>query len=101
MSRKRRTRQDKIIAKLKRQLSVNQTVSKSKVKTVPLKNQEKTHPKIKSQTSQKIYHHKPQLIKKDLIKTSLYSLLFTSIILLLFWYLEKGGEEFISNLLIN
>ena len=69
MSRKRRTRTQKIIAQLKRELRLEQTQPQTialepKIEFVPQKKSQDTTVKPKT-----LYAYDPQLIKNDLIKT--------------------------------
>ena len=100
---KRKTRQQKIIAKLKRELKKQQVVSVESIKSVParqkpardprrnagiksltsVKKEKTKHPEIKQRAEKAVFSYEPKLIKKDLIKTVLLSLVFLGLIFIL------------------
>jgi len=87
MAKKRKTRQEKIILQLKRQLNRQQIVQPVKSYTIPQKTisiptikksqTPKKEPTIKNQESS-IFSFNPQLIKKDLLKTLVLTLIIVS-----------------------
>ena len=118
MSRKRRTKQQKIIAKLKRQLNYQQAADKAsdnnhdknqaEFKTTKPIKEKATSPAIKATTkitdkptnkktltknhqtnlSQYFYTYDPALIKKELIKTLLLTIIFISLIFASYYVIE-------------
>lgn len=93
---KRRTRKEKTIARLRRQLKrkQSQTPKKSRKADTALPKLSKEPKKEKNKLS--LYN--PSLIKRDLTKTGAYSVLLTAIILGLYWYFELGGQTLIARL---
>ena len=104
MGKKRKTRQQKIISKLRRELSQQRVVSVNplnrKAKLTPARHQPVRDPRRnagirpikaanavktirKSKTPRTIFAYNPKLIKKDLIKTLLLSFIFLGIIFIL------------------
>ena len=94
MGKKRRTRQQKIIARLKRELKSVKTIKAvtpvKTIKSVPANHQPAQDPRpnvgIKTVTSGKksvAFAYEPKLIKKDLIKTLLLSIIFIIIIIVI------------------
>jgi len=110
MSKKRHTKKEKMLVRLKRQLAQQQ--SKLKITTEELEVSPKiSYPAVASMPTTKIkqtkeeptplkniYFYDPALIKKDLTKTLILSLIFTGIILFLYWFLEKGGQNLLSSI---
>jgi len=89
MAKKRKTRQQKMIARLKRQLAQT-NAQKLKIegkiaqkKTFKLEKQPEEKPIIKIKQKEVFFSYSPKLIKKDLIKTTILSLLFLIIIFLI------------------
>ena len=89
MGKKRRTKQQKIISKLRRQLKQQKTIP---VRHQPTPDQRrnvgiksiKSMKSVKSMNKEKLtFSYAPELIKKDLIKTLLLSLIFLSLIMIL------------------
>lgn len=98
MSKKRRTRQEKIIAKLKRQMSSRPEKKKNNAVSTGLKKtKEKAYSSEQPETSgqqqakSSLYSFDQKMIKNDLKKTGIFSIIFTVIILGLYWYFEKAG----------
>ncbi|MFC1711494.1 hypothetical protein ACFLZ1_02805 [Patescibacteria group bacterium] len=106
MPKKRRTKQQKIIAKLKRQIQETQRREKSQTsfsqKTTTKKGQTKTSQleninkivNIKktayeiSETKSSLFSYDPILIKKSLTKTLVLSLVFFALIFSLYYFIE-------------
>jgi preprotein translocase subunit SecF len=101
MSKKRRTKQEKIIARLKRQIKTTQQKTaevsepdqKPKIATKATQTSEVaglTQPKqLKKQADKSsLYFYDPRLIKKSLIKTIFLSLFFFSLIITLYLLIE-------------
>jgi len=85
MGKKRRTRQQKIIAKLKRQIDEQRAkpVQQSKSKTPDKKKATLSSLKKPENTEKLAFAYAPEMIKKDLIKTLLLSFIFLSVIVIL------------------
>lgn len=91
MSKKRRTKQQKIIARLKRQLAQNDNrkdkesfvfkteQKEKKIKPFPTE----INKKNSASSAKNFFSYSPKLIKKDLIKTAILSLIFLGIIFLI------------------
>jgi len=82
MSKKRKTRREKIIARLKRNIQTQ------KVITVETRGKTKSE-SLPKETS--LYTFDPKLIKHDLVKTAIFSIFFLSLIFILFIFFEKNG----------
>lgn len=78
MKKKRRTKQQKIIARLKRQLK-----QKSALKVEEKKIEKIIEKRASRSNKTQLFSYDPNLIKKDLIKTTALSLLFLAIIFLI------------------
>jgi len=89
MSKKRKTRREKIIARLKRNIQTQ------KVITVETKGKTKSE-SLPKETS--LYTFDPKLIKHDLVKTAIFSIFFLSLIFILFIFFEKNGETLLNSL---
>ena len=116
MAKERRTRSQKIIASLRRQVEEKQTktsvleakITNSKKKEikhtfrydepVKLKTSKKTVKK-KVEKEASLYNYDPSLIKKDLLKTVYLAVLFFIIVGLFYWYFEGGGNQILARLL--
>ena len=84
MTKKRRTKQQKIIAKLKRQLQEKAKLKTAKVeKTAKAVKINKETVKVKIPAKEVFFSYSPKLIKKDLMKTIVLSLLFLGAIFLM------------------
>ena len=92
MAKKRRTRKEKVITKLKRQLSSQKIVTfESQDKKDSKKVQRaKVEPELKEEKNN-LFSFDQNLIKKDLKKTAFLSLIFIGLIFGLFIFFEKGG----------
>ena len=90
MAKKRRTRSQKIIASLRRQVGKKQLKIKTPVSyNEPIKSktaQKAAKKKVEKQAS--LYNYDPSLIKKDLLKTVYLAVLFFVIIGIFWWYFE-------------
>src|SRR4030042_3617957 len=101
MSKKHRTRREKVIARLRRQV-IQKSSSKTAEKPIDNNHSTVAHasptatPKEKSPGLEEIYFYDPKLIKKGLAKTLFFSLSFVAIILILYWYLEMGGQHLLA-----
>ena len=88
MPKKRRTKQQKIIAKLRRELEKKKVEKVGKV-DLPSKSKGKSRLKLKKEkkkvpiTKAQLFAYEPKLIKKDLIKTLLLSIIFIIIIVVI------------------
>jgi hypothetical protein len=96
---KRRTRKEKMIARLRRELIQHSAPSETREPETP-------KPMATLETSSvlapdKLFLYKPELVTKDLTKTGLYSLLLTAVILGLYWYFERGGKQVVDSLILN
>jgi len=90
MGKKRRTKKEKIIARLRRQ--VKSTV-KYEAKNAQDTERAKTAKRLKQKSKakkQEIFDYNPTLIQKDLRKTLFFSIFFTAIIIAL-WFWQKTG----------
>ena len=115
MAKKRRTRSQKIIANLRRQVETKQpkaSVFKTKIEISKKKENKHTFtydepikPKIakKKKINKQIslYNYNPSLIKKDLLKTIYLAVLFFVIIGIFWWYFEGGGSQVLERFLGN
>jgi hypothetical protein len=113
MSKKRKTRAQKIITQLrkelerqrKQQLSGSQITQKNQKKSIQTKITYSLTPKTQASTKIKYSENKqsqslpvsfdPALIKSDLLKTLYLSIFFFGLIGFTYWYLELGGEKII------
>ena len=117
MGKKRRTKTQKIIAQLKRELQRQQKqefvglskplekkstmTSDKKASGVVVKyeNLQETTKQTKEKTDKiNFYTYSPQLIKKDLFKTFYLSGIFFFLIGFCYWYFEVGGEKILNSL---
>jgi len=85
MSKKRKTRREKVIARLRREIQTQ------KVITVETGEGTKSE-SLPKETS--LYSFDPKLIKNDLVKTAIFSIFFLSLIFILFIFFEKMGKFF-------
>ena len=103
MAKKRRTRQQKIIARLRRQLSQQKLIvekdegiesekdTKIKVRTPAKISPSKELKKIKKKptsSDNKLFFYNPDLLKKDLSRTVIFSLVILALIGLFYWGIE-------------
>ena len=117
MGKRRRTRDQKIIAQLKRELRQQQTQlkpisAKPKIEPFPQKKSvelpfdyqplkdisTKSKPQLKEEKVN-LYTYSSQLIKKDLFKTLYLSTFFFTLVGFIYWYFEVGGEKILGKLI--
>lgn len=105
MAKKRRTKQQKIIARLRRQLDKQKTVvmkEKEETQKVQLKKPQKTKAKKQTQTAaydNELFFYNSALIKKDLLRTLIFSLVIFTIIGFFYWGIELNGARLIRQFL--
>ena len=83
MSKKRKTRREKIIARLKRNIQTQKVIT------------------VETRGKTSLYAFDPKLIKNDLVKTAIFSIFFLSLIFILFIFFEKNGETLLNSLFTN
>lgn len=103
MSKRRKTKEEKIIAELRRKLSSKEdftaTVNThSEKRSEEVKKIEQSIPafKIPLQASSKIPTYNYDLVKRDLLKTTALSSLAFSAFVVLYWWLELGGQKLLK-----
>lgn len=115
MKKKRKTKQQKIIAKLRRQLASQKPLvteeEKQKYKEIETEKRLKTKIKLPEKTPQEkeankfkkesvsngneLFFYDTLLIKKDLIKTAIFSSVILAIIGIFYWGIELNGAKII------
>lgn len=112
MAKKRRTKEQKIIARLRRQLASQKPLvaekekqkyqkiqakkgSKTKIKTPELIKKTTKIKKKSSFNGNELFFYDPSLIKKDLLKTLILTFVFLIIIGLFYWGIELEGTNLI------
>lgn len=96
MAKKRRTKKEKIIAQLRRQLAwqeknlrEKQSTKSAAKKNIKTEKKEINNKLYNKQKTTVILAYDPQLIKKDILKTSLISVIFFILIIILKFFLFK------------
>lgn len=86
MAKKRKTREQKVISQLRRQLSVKQETFIYK----PVKIQTPV-------TENKLYSYDQSLIKGDILKTLYLAVFFFALIGFFYWYFNGGGATILKS----
>jgi len=95
VGKKRRTKKEKIIARLRRQVKKQKTPLRSDIYRNYARGATKIAKKTKQKSkakNQKFFDYNPRLIQKDLRKTLFLSILFAAIIVAL-WFWQKTGWQ--------
>jgi hypothetical protein len=91
MAKKRKTREQKIISQLRRQLGAKQETytykEEKETKTEKIKPVKKATPEAEN----KLYGYDQSLIKGDILKTLYLSVFFFALIGFFYWYFNSGG----------
>jgi len=96
MAKKRKTREQKIISQLKRQLSAKQETyiykEEKEAKTEKIKLAKKATPEAENT----LYSYDQSLIKGDIFKTLYLSVFFFALIGFFYWYFNSGGTTILK-----
>jgi len=87
---KRRTKKEKIIARLRHQIKSQKIKPRAEQKIKTKEKVEYKSQKVEKDRQEDIFGYDPRLVNKDLRKTALLSLIFTAIIIG-FWFWQRSN----------
>jgi len=96
---KRRTKKEKMIARLRRQIARQRPTPAIQPRSPVQPDASPPPASIPASRPDNLLLYDPRLITKDLRKTGLYSLIFITLLLGLYWFFELGGQGSVNELL--